>query len=132
MVDGPLYPLAGTEPIETIQNGTPIFVSTSDLASAPARIKPVEPGDYTLAAADSGRIIRTTGSSPSTITVPAGLPLGWGCAVIQGGAGQVTFAAAGGVTVSSRQSFTKTAGQYALVSLLHLGSNTHVLLGDAA
>jgi hypothetical protein len=77
-------------------------------------------------------IIRTTGSSPSTITVPAGLPLGWGCAIVQGGAGQVTFAAAGGVTVSSRQAFTKTAGQNALISLLHLGGNAHVLLGDGA
>jgi hypothetical protein len=64
--------------------------------------------------------------------VPAGLPIGWGCAVIQGGAGQVTIAGAGGVTVASRQSFTKTAGQYALVTLLNIGRNTFVLLGDAA
>jgi hypothetical protein len=64
--------------------------------------------------------------------VPAGLPLGWQCAIVQGGAGQVTFAAAGGVTVSGRQGFTKTVGQYALVSLLHLGSGTHLLLDDAA
>jgi hypothetical protein len=64
--------------------------------------------------------------------VPAGLPLGWQCAIVQGGAGQVTVAAAGGVTVSSRQSFTKTAGQYALISLVHIGQNKHVLLGDAA
>lgn len=132
MVDGPLYPLAGTEPIETIQNGLAIIVSTSELASAPARISPIEPGDYALTAADSGRIITTTGSSPSTITVPAGLPLGWGCAVIQGGAGQVTVTAAGGVTLASRQSFTKTAGQYALISLISIGNNKHVLLGDAA
>jgi hypothetical protein len=132
MVDGPHFPLAGTEPIETFQNGTPIIVSTSELASAPARISPIEPGDHTLSAADSGRIVVSTGSSPSTITVPAGLPLGWQCAIVQGGAGQVTFAAAGGVTLASRQSFTKTAGQYALVSLMHLGGGTHVLLGDAA
>ncbi len=63
--------------------------------------------------------------------VPAGLPLGWWCAVIQGGAGQMTFAAAGGVIVASRQGFTKTAGQYALVSLLHIRKNAHILLGDA-
>jgi hypothetical protein len=132
MLDGPRFPLAGTEPIETIQNGLAIIVSTSELASAPARIKPLDPADYTLTAADSGRILTTTGSSPSTITVPAGLPLGWQCAIMQGAAGQVTFAAAGGVTLASRQSFTKTAGQHALVSLVHLGQNKHVLLGDAA
>jgi hypothetical protein len=45
---------------------------------------------------------------------------------VQMGAGQITFSG----TYLNRGSFTKTASQYAVVSILHLGSNSIIVTGE--
>jgi hypothetical protein len=42
------------------------------------------------------------------------------------GAGQITFAG----TYFNRGNFTKTASQYAIVSILHMGSNNIIVSGE--
>jgi hypothetical protein len=44
------------------------------------------------------------------------------------GAGQVTFS--GSATRLNRTGFTKTASQYSVVSILHLGSNNILVTGE--
>lgn len=86
---------------------------------------------YTLKAGDDGLILYFDSGSAIAVTVPAGLGVGFECGIIQGGAGQVTPTASG-VTIHNRQSFTKTAGQYAMVSLVAPLADTFILAGDGA
>jgi len=88
--------------------------------------------NYTLAATDNGSTILVTSASEVTITVPDTLVAGFSCLVAQMGAGQVAFAGSGSMVVSNRQSFTKTAGQYAGASVVVNATNSALLLGDCA
>ena len=62
-------------------------------------------------------IIQATSGSGITITLPNDLPPGFFFMVEQGGAGQVTFAAASGATLVNDWSHTRTAGQYAVATV---------------
>jgi hypothetical protein len=82
----------------------------------------------TLAAADNGTIIVCSSSSAVTITVPASLPSGFNCMIIQSGSGQVSLSASS--TTLNNRNGSATAGQYAIMTLVHLGSNVFVVSGD--
>lgn len=84
---------------------------------------------YTLVAADAGRIISCSNGSDITLTVPAGLPTGFTCTFVQLGAGEIVFTASS-TTISNRQSFTKTAGQYAVASITMYSANNFITGGD--
>ena len=73
----------------------------------------------TIALSDNGLILRYTGTTPATFTLPAAgtLPEGFNCMVLQASSGQITF----GGTFNNRNSFTKTAGQYAIATILYVG-----------
>jgi hypothetical protein len=79
-----------------------------------------EASGRTIALSDNGLILRYTGTSAATFTLPAAgtLPEGFNCMVLQASTGQITF---GGATVNNRNSFTKTAGQYAIATILYVG-----------
>lgn len=78
-----------------------------------------ESAGRTVALADNGLILRYTGTSAATFTLPAAgtLPEGFNCMVLQASTGQITF----GGTFYNRNSFTKTAGQYAITTVLYVG-----------
>ena len=82
----------------------------------------------TLAAGDNGTIIVCSSNSAVTITVPASLPSGFNCMIIQNGSGQVSLSASS--TTLNNRNGSKTAGQYAILTLVHLGSNVFVVSGD--
>lgn len=86
---------------------------------------------YTLLSSDSGKTLTLDNGSAITVDIPAALPLGFNVRVVQIGAGQVTFVPAAGVTLNNRQSHTKTAGQYAVVSLVKHAAELFVLSGDS-
>jgi len=81
---------------------------------------------YSITAADNGKILQSTSASAITITIPTGLPTGFNCTVVQMGAGQLTFSG----TFFNRGGFTKTASQYSIVSIIHLGSNNIIVSGE--
>ncbi len=86
--------------------------------------------NYSIVAADLGTTIRSTGSA-ITITVDNVLTQqGDRIDFIQAGAGQITFAAGAGVTLSSRSSLVKTAGQFAGASVVFGGSGVYYLIGN--
>lgn len=92
---------------------------------------------YTLAATDCGTTLRFTSATAVTLTLPASLSAGCSVGIVQAGAGQVSFTAGSGASLVNRQSFTKTAGQWALMGLTidtnAGGSAAHyVLTGDGA
>jgi hypothetical protein len=84
---------------------------------------------FTLAASDNGSVINLTSVTAVTITIPTGLPDGFNCMIFQSGTGQITFAGSG-LTPVNRNGYTKSIGQNALVTILHLGSNVVVISGE--
>lgn len=90
---------------------------------------------YTVQSSDNGKVIDLTNAGAITVTFPNSLTTTFSCLLCQGGAGQVTFAVAGGGFLRQRQGFTKTAGQYAVVSA-YVRTNSggsaaeYVLAGD--
>lgn len=99
--------------------------STSSISGFAANVGTIS-ANYPLTAADNGKIIQSTASSAITITIPSGLPTGFNCTVVQWGAGQITFSG----SYVNRGGFTKTASQYSVASIIHLGSNNIIVSGE--
>lgn len=126
----------GTERLRIDNSGTTTFtgsviggnVTASKLSGFGAVVTPKSAG-FTLAATDNGSVLNVNTTSAITITIPSGLPDGFNCMVYQAGTGQITFSASG-ITLINRNGFTKSIGQYALVTILHLGSNNVVISGE--
>jgi len=99
--------------------------STSNISGFAANVTSVS-ANYSITSADNGKVIQSTSASAIIISIPTGLPTGFNCTVVQMGAGQVTFSG----TFLNRTGFTKTASQYSVVSILHLGSNSIIVTGE--
>lgn len=86
----------------------------------------------TLALTDANDYIRCTNASATTITVPANasvaFPIGTQIDVFQAGAGQVSFVAAGGVTINKSEGL-KIAAQYKAATLKKVDTDEWDLLG---
>lgn len=87
--------------------------------------------NYSIVAGDCNTYIRSTGSA-ITITVANVLSVGQSVNFIQYGAGQVTFAAGSGVTLSSVDAKLKTNKQYSAATVTCVASGLYVLVGDLA
>jgi hypothetical protein len=90
---------------------------------------------YTLVAADTGKFVTLSNASAITVTVPtnAAVPflIGTQVNLVQLGAGQVTVGGAG-VTLRSNGSKLKLFGQYAAATLVKIGTDEWVLVGNTA
>jgi hypothetical protein len=88
---------------------------------------------YTLATTDAGKLITFTGNA-ATVTIPANstvaMAVGDQVNIAQLGTAQVTIGTAAGVTLVSNGSQTKTAGQYAVVTVVQYTANSWLLLGN--
>lgn len=88
----------------------------------------------TFGLADTNKFQRCNNASTQTLTVPANstdaFPIGTEIDVYQEGAGQVVFAAAGGVTIQSAFSNLKIAAQYTGATLKKLDTDTWSLVGN--
>lgn len=84
---------------------------------------------YTISVADNQSVVYITSATAVTITVPNTLPAGFSCAVIQGGAGIITFTGTG-----LQNTFTqfKTPNQYASVTIQTPVVGTNVLSGQTS
>ena len=99
--------------------------STSSISGFAANVASIA-ANYSITAADNGKVIQSTSATAITLTIPTGLPTGFNCTVVQMGAGQITFSG----TFLNRTGFTKSASQYSVVSILHLGSNSIIVTGE--
>ena len=111
--------------VSTTGNLTGGNSSTSTISGFGANVTSIA-ASYSLTAADNGEIIQSTSATAITVTIPTGLPTGFNCTIVQMGAGQITFSG----TYLNRTGFTKTASQYAVVSILHLGANSIIVTGE--
>ena len=91
---------------------------------------------FTPGLTDAGKLVTASNAAAISITIPTdasvNFPIGTQLLVMQLGAGQVTVSAVtpGTTTIISRNG-TKTAGQYALISLIKVAANQWVVGGDA-
>ena len=111
--------------ISTTGNLTGGNANTSTISGFAANVTTISEG-RNLTAADNGKIIQSTSASAIIVTIPTGLPTGFNCTVVQMGTGQITFSG----TYLNRGGFTKTASQYAVVSIMHLGSDKIIVAGE--
>jgi hypothetical protein len=86
--------------------------------------------NYTLVAADNGRIIPLTGATGRTFTIANVLPIGGRVDFVQDGTGAITFAAGAGATIQSKGGKLSTSGPYAGATILCIGSGQYRLIGD--
>ena len=91
---------------------------------------------YTLALFDSGTIITFTNASDITVTIPTNasvqFPIGSQIELLQGGAGNVIFSPAVGVTMNSKFGNTSLVNQFSGATLVKTDTDTWILVGDLA
>jgi hypothetical protein len=91
---------------------------------------------YTLVLTDAHKLVTQSNASGITTTVPpnssVAFEIGDQVNLLQLGAGQVTVAAGSGVTIRSQGSKLKLNGQYATATLVKIGTDEWVLLGNTA
>lgn len=90
--------------------------------------------DYTLVAADAGKMVTISSSSPHTLTVPpnssVAFLIGTAIDVAQVGTGAVTLTPGSGVTINSASGNLVTNGQYTACTLYKTGTNTWLAVGN--
>jgi hypothetical protein len=89
---------------------------------------------YTAVLTDDGKLITLSNASAITFTVPTNGSVAFGIGtqlnIMQLGAGQVTIAAASGVTIYSAGSKLKTGAQYAVATVVKTATDTWVAVGN--
>ena len=103
---------------ETTFGGNPISnysASTVSITSA-----------TTLATSHNGKVLICNSGSDFSLTIPEDtLPAGFNVMIVQKGAGEITLmAASGNVTINNRNSHTKTANTWAIMSLICIDATT--------
>jgi hypothetical protein len=118
--------IAGAKTLTSTLTGNATGASTIAGFSAVMNAKTAA---YTLVPADNGKIITINSASDVAVTVTGSLFAGFSCMILQLGAGKVTLTASG-ATISNRSSFTKTAGIYAIATLISPATNQFISAGD--
>lgn len=85
---------------------------------------------YTLLATDHAKMVLLNNSGTETVTVPAGLPIGFTCQLVQFAQGQTSVAAAAGVVLNAKKTSRKIVAIFGTLTLTHLGNNVFILTGD--
>lgn len=78
-----------------------------------------------IAITDNGMILNCTAGVTLTLPAVGTMPEGFNCMVVQTGTGQVTFSG----TYNNRNSFNKTAGQFAIATILVIGGS-YIISGE--
>jgi hypothetical protein len=116
--------------ISTTGNLTGGNTASSTLSGFAANFNTITTGPtYSLLPADNGKIINISVASGIAVTVPSGLPIGFNCTLVQYGTGQITLATSGTI-LKNRSSYTKSAGQYSIMTIINMGSETYIVSGE--
>lgn len=125
----------GTQGIQGVQGvqgvqGTQGITGTGNLVGFNAQTGTT----YTLVAGDANKLVTASNASAITVTVPPSVfSANDQINVQQIGAGQVTFAAGAGVTITSTGATSaapKLRAQYSAATVICTASNTFTILGD--
>jgi hypothetical protein len=124
--------LAGTADAPTVPGLSGIALRVSRIST-----KKTISANYTLVLADAtDSVLHVTAATAVTITLPTTANVAISQEITipwrQFGAGIITFAAAAGVTLVSRGSVFRSAGQYAEGTITKVATDTWILSGDIA
>jgi hypothetical protein len=110
----------------TISDGGDMDFNANTIEDFTASIPSEITGATTLAASHNGQVLICNSGSDFSLTIPEDtLPKGFNCLIVQKGAGEITLAAASGnVTINNRSSHTKTANQWAIMTLICIDATT--------
>lgn len=117
------------------QNSVMILESAGSVYGYQGKFTLIAGSSYTLVSSDTGKILSTTAAVTVSVVLPNSMQPGFNVTFIQKGAGVIQFTAGTSSTIEQRQSYTKSAGQYAAVGLIvsenSNGTAAHYLLsGD--
>jgi hypothetical protein len=87
-------------------------------------------GSYILNNVDDGKMLSFSGSTGVIVVSGSILSSNFSVGVYQSGSTQLSFVTSSGTIIRNRAGYTKTAGQYALTSLIRINGNEFVLGGD--
>lgn len=117
----------------TNASGWTIIGVSAPTATGVAGINTQTGTSYTLALTDSGYLITLSNASPITLTVPTNasvaFPVGTAVYPVRYGAGTLTIAAAGGVTINNGSSLTARV-QNSVLCLIKVATDTWIVFGD--
>ena len=119
------------QPLVLASAGTSGLVGWADVSERFVDLSMLDDANTTrtLAATDQGRTIRFTSSTAVSVSVPATLPDGWWCRILQFGAGKVTPAGTLGATVRGPQNQVATGHQFSTVTISKVATNEFVASG---
>lgn len=128
--------LDGTETYPAVQSGSDVKATGTQIKAMVQSGINNQSASYTAVLTDANNLVRFTGASAQTFTVPpnssVAFAVGAELTVSQAGAGSVAIAAGAGVTINSRGSLVNVAGQYGVAMLKQVAANTWLLTGDLA
>ena len=114
-------------PVQSVNGSTGAVTLTTNLFSDTVADTTTS---RTLSDSDNGKVILMTNVASITVTLPSTLSDGFNCKLVQGGAGQITVVAGASVTLYGYNSFTTTAGQYAVLNIIPVASDAYAIEGD--
>lgn len=117
----------GAEILAEVQGGVAKQVTVAQITSTAVNAQIGV--NYFLQASDGGNVVTLDNGAPITVTIPAGLGVGFACMLVQLGAGQVTVAAGGGVTLNSYLGLVNLSGTYAMATVVAVAADSFVLGG---
>lgn len=113
--------------------GTEVSTEFSTIGATQA-VDTVSGTTYTFVLTDAGKMKRSTSGSATTFTIPTNasvaFPVGTQIDLLQFGAGKLTIAAIGGVTLNSLGGNKSAAGQYVGMTLKQVATDSWVLMGN--
>ena len=127
----------GTPSTLPVTGSLPIWDGTkfSMVAGTIVPIASVTTTTYTLALTDAAYLIRANNASAITITVPLNSSVAFRTGTVitveQVGNGQVTIAPTGGVTLNKYYGL-KTKGQYSMIQMVKVDTDTWTVIGGVA
>lgn len=136
MTLAPVQSVAGRTGTVTLSNsdisglGTAATLASTDFSSAFFTTVAESTTARTLSNSDNGKVIVCSNSGQTTVTIPSGLTTGFSCTVVQSGTGTITVAGSG-ATINGFGNKTATAGQYAALNVIPVGSNAYIVEGDS-
>lgn len=108
-----------------------IWPSGVSLLSLSGQPRKIATPNYVLQASDLGRPLAFTAATPVSVIVPASLPVGFACTILQLGAGAVSLLGPD-VNLHSISGYAATSAQYQRMTLTPVAADEYVVSGGTA
>ena len=128
--------VAGTDYVlpETLEDYATLDSNNKVTASQTSAERLAFASSKTVTLSDAGTLQQVNGTSAVTVTIPTNasvaFPIGTEIEILRNGTGDVTIAAASGVTITCSETARTIADQYTSVVLKKLGTNSWLLQGN--